>query len=124
MLPAHRASLIEKQRPPGGGPLDRVVPARVFSVVGKRAVLNSRQTVAQLTAPFPGGLRRPDQAAAESAELVTSLSRDSRAAPVQRGRALAGGVAIKRNNEIVAALGVGGSPGGAKDDQMRLVLND
>ena len=120
MLPAHRASLIEKQRPPGGGPLDRVVPARVFSVVGKRAVLNSRQTVAQLTAPFPGGLRRPDQAA----ELVTSLSRDSRAAPVQRGRALAGGVAIKRNNEIVAALGVGGSPGGAKDDQMRLVLND
>jgi uncharacterized protein GlcG (DUF336 family) len=30
--------------------------------------------------------------------------------------ALAGGVAIKRNNEIVAALGVGGSPGGAKDE--------
>jgi uncharacterized protein GlcG (DUF336 family) len=30
--------------------------------------------------------------------------------------ALAGGVAIKRNNEIVAALGVGGAPGGAKDE--------
>jgi uncharacterized protein GlcG (DUF336 family) len=30
--------------------------------------------------------------------------------------ALAGGVAIKRNNEIIAALGVGGSPGGAKDE--------
>ena len=30
--------------------------------------------------------------------------------------ALAGGVAIKRNNEIVAALGVGGSPGGTKDE--------
>jgi uncharacterized protein GlcG (DUF336 family) len=30
--------------------------------------------------------------------------------------ALAGGAAIKRNNEIVAALGVGGSPGGAKDE--------
>ena len=30
--------------------------------------------------------------------------------------ALAGGVAIKRNNEIVATLGVGGSPGGAKDE--------
>ena len=30
--------------------------------------------------------------------------------------ALAGGVAIKRKNEIVAALGVGGSPGGAKDE--------
>lgn len=30
--------------------------------------------------------------------------------------ALAGGVAIKRNNEIVAALGVGGSPGGDKDE--------
>jgi len=30
--------------------------------------------------------------------------------------ALAGGVAIKRNNEIVAALAVGGSPGGAKDE--------
>jgi len=30
--------------------------------------------------------------------------------------ALAGGVAIKRNNEIVATLGVGGSPGGDKDE--------
>ena len=30
--------------------------------------------------------------------------------------ALAGSAAIKRNNEIVAALGVGGSPGGAKDE--------
>jgi uncharacterized protein GlcG (DUF336 family) len=30
--------------------------------------------------------------------------------------ALAGGVAIKRNKEIVATLGVGGSPGGAKDE--------
>jgi uncharacterized protein GlcG (DUF336 family) len=30
--------------------------------------------------------------------------------------ALAGGAAIKRNNEIVAALGVGGAPGGAKDE--------
>jgi uncharacterized protein GlcG (DUF336 family) len=30
--------------------------------------------------------------------------------------ALSGGVAIKRHNEIVAALGVGGSPGGAKDE--------
>ena len=30
--------------------------------------------------------------------------------------ALAGGVAIKRDNEIVATLGVGGSPGGAKDE--------
>lgn len=30
--------------------------------------------------------------------------------------ALAGGVAIKRNDEIVAALAVGGSPGGAKDE--------
>jgi uncharacterized protein GlcG (DUF336 family) len=30
--------------------------------------------------------------------------------------ALAGAVAIKRNGEIVAALGVGGSPGGAKDE--------
>jgi uncharacterized protein GlcG (DUF336 family) len=30
--------------------------------------------------------------------------------------ALAGGVAIKRNNEIVAALGVGSSPSGAKDE--------
>jgi uncharacterized protein GlcG (DUF336 family) len=30
--------------------------------------------------------------------------------------ALSGGVAIKRGNEIVAALGVGGSPGGAKDE--------
>jgi uncharacterized protein GlcG (DUF336 family) len=30
--------------------------------------------------------------------------------------ALAGSVAIKRNNEIVAALGVVGSPGGAKDE--------
>jgi uncharacterized protein GlcG (DUF336 family) len=30
--------------------------------------------------------------------------------------ALAGGVAIKRNNEIVATLGVGGSPGGANDE--------
>ncbi len=29
---------------------------------------------------------------------------------------LAGGVAIKRNGEIVAALGVGGSPGSAKDE--------
>jgi uncharacterized protein GlcG (DUF336 family) len=29
---------------------------------------------------------------------------------------LAGGVAIKRNGEIVATLGVGGSPGGAKDE--------
>ena len=29
---------------------------------------------------------------------------------------LAGAVAIKRNHEIVAALGVGGSPGGAKDE--------
>jgi uncharacterized protein GlcG (DUF336 family) len=29
---------------------------------------------------------------------------------------LAGSVAIKRHNEIVAALGVGGSPGGAKDE--------
>jgi uncharacterized protein GlcG (DUF336 family) len=29
---------------------------------------------------------------------------------------LAGGVAIKRNNEIVAALGVGGSPSGTKDE--------
>jgi uncharacterized protein GlcG (DUF336 family) len=30
--------------------------------------------------------------------------------------ALAGGVAIKRNSEIIAALGVGGSPGGDKDE--------
>jgi uncharacterized protein GlcG (DUF336 family) len=30
--------------------------------------------------------------------------------------ALSGGVAIKRGDEIVAALGVGGSPGGAKDE--------
>jgi uncharacterized protein GlcG (DUF336 family) len=30
--------------------------------------------------------------------------------------ALAGAVAIRRNGEIVAALGVGGSPGGAKDE--------
>jgi uncharacterized protein GlcG (DUF336 family) len=30
--------------------------------------------------------------------------------------ALPGGAAIKRNNEIVAALGVGGAPGGAKDE--------
>jgi uncharacterized protein GlcG (DUF336 family) len=30
--------------------------------------------------------------------------------------ALAGAVAIKHNGEIVAALGVGGSPGGAKDE--------
>jgi uncharacterized protein GlcG (DUF336 family) len=30
--------------------------------------------------------------------------------------ALAGAVAIKRSGEIVAALGVGGSPGGAKDE--------
>jgi len=30
--------------------------------------------------------------------------------------ALAGGAAIKHNNEIVAALGVGGAPGGAKDE--------
>jgi uncharacterized protein GlcG (DUF336 family) len=30
--------------------------------------------------------------------------------------ALAGGVAIKRNDEIVAALGVGGAPGGEKDE--------
>jgi uncharacterized protein GlcG (DUF336 family) len=30
--------------------------------------------------------------------------------------ALAGGVAIKRRDEIVAALGVGGSPGGDKDE--------
>jgi uncharacterized protein GlcG (DUF336 family) len=30
--------------------------------------------------------------------------------------ALAGAVAIKRNGEIVAALGVGGSPGGDKDE--------
>ena len=29
---------------------------------------------------------------------------------------LAGGVAIKRNDEIVAALGVGGAPGGEKDE--------
>jgi uncharacterized protein GlcG (DUF336 family) len=29
---------------------------------------------------------------------------------------LAGAVAIKRNGEIVAALGVGGSPGGDKDE--------
>jgi uncharacterized protein GlcG (DUF336 family) len=29
---------------------------------------------------------------------------------------LAGGVAIKRGNEIIAALGVGGSPGGDKDE--------
>jgi uncharacterized protein GlcG (DUF336 family) len=30
--------------------------------------------------------------------------------------ALAGGVAIKRKDEIVAALGIGGSPGGDKDE--------
>jgi len=30
--------------------------------------------------------------------------------------ALAGGAAIKRNDEIIAALGVGGAPGGAKDE--------
>jgi uncharacterized protein GlcG (DUF336 family) len=29
---------------------------------------------------------------------------------------LAGGVAIKRGDEIVAALGVGGAPGGDKDE--------
>jgi uncharacterized protein GlcG (DUF336 family) len=30
--------------------------------------------------------------------------------------ALAGGVAIKRGNEIVAGLGVGGAPGGDRDE--------
>jgi uncharacterized protein GlcG (DUF336 family) len=30
--------------------------------------------------------------------------------------ALPGGVAIKRHDEIVAALGVGGAPGGDKDE--------
>jgi uncharacterized protein GlcG (DUF336 family) len=72
---------------------------KAYTAVTMGPIFNFEKTSAfvELVAKYPGG-------AGVSLASLPNIT------------ALPGGVAIKRGDEVVAALGVGGSPGGEKDE--------